>query len=144
MIDRLRRLFASVAEELPHGCARINEIETPDATIIELLPSTPGAAKVGVHIDQSQLIDFYFGSGCTWELPCERREQRNFDPQAMVAEASEMLSAVVSGHCLEKRSLLGTTGIIYVHGQPYRVTDMFTHPTLLPRTIHYRPYAQQP
>jgi len=143
MIDELRSLFISVAEELPSGCARMNEFQSGDATNIELIPSAPGAARVGVYVDQSELIDFWFGSGCTWELPSEGRDPRNFDPQAMIAEASEMLAAVVSGQCEEKRWLLGTTGIIYLSGQPHRVTDVFTRPTLFPRTIHYRPYVPE-
>jgi len=143
MIEQLRTLFASVAAKLPPEAARANEIRTDDATIIELIPSAPGAAKVGIHVDQSGLIDFYFGSGATWELPYEGRDPNNANPEAMVAEAAEMLSAVVSGRCAEKRSLYGRTGIIYVGGERYRVVDIFTQWTLFPRTIHYRPYVEQ-
>ena len=100
----------------------------------------PHAAMVSVHVDRSELVDFYFGS-CTWELPYETRNPKNFDHDFLVQETSAMLDAVVSGRCEEKHSLLGTTATIHLPSGPTRVTTMFTGVRFLSRIVRYQPYA---
>ncbi|HUK88657.1 MAG TPA: hypothetical protein VLT85_13400 [Terriglobales bacterium] len=144
LIDQLRHLFAFVIEKLPPGSATLDERlwsdKWSDHWAISLIPSEPHAASVGVHVDRSELVDFSVGS-CTWELPYESRDPKNFDQQALIGQTSVMLDAVVSGRCEEKHSLLGTTVTIYLPDGPTRVTTMFTDVSLFSRVVRYQPYA---
>jgi len=146
--NRLVGLFHELLDGLPPETATIGFKRTrnDDGALVWLKPSGQQAAEFSAHIDDehTSLIDVSFGSGSTFELPCEAKLPSDATFEMVLGVVRDLALAVVAGRCEERFGFLGVRGTIRVdETNVFRCTHFF-YPRLFPKTIHYLPYSSGP
>lgn len=144
-------LFQALVGQLPPGCASLRVTESSEATegvdIIELVPSSPQAARITARVDEGHAVTLSIGEGAVYEIP-ERGIRYTSLP--CTDEIKAICSAVINGRfeetlSLKRSDIVQAVGKLDVAGKTVAShwRQLFTNPFVRKekRHIQYQPYC---